>query len=401
MKCRHTVRSSGFLATTLLFSLFVLCFQLGFQPLASADSSVVVLGVRSLDGEDELARQISQSLRESAKQVKAWKISDRDISLAQMSLAHGCEEPDARCMADIASTLEVDRLVYGTMLRKEGNVDIALFNFDAVTGQVESSINETVPAEALQVDVLKATTGGLARRLAGMDVTGALRVRSEAIGAQVILDGKPVGQIDAKGGLLLAGLEVGPHSLTLTKQGARTDQQVEIKEAETTTAQVALAVTNDVVPVGDEGDDEETASPGKPKKGMSMRRMFGYGAIGVAGVMAAATIYSWVRIDSINKDPDLRAYRAQFGPDDDVCQKAEDSTLSATMAGLESSARDLCRQADTLEVLQYVFLGSTIVAGGIGTYLLLTDKAADEPRSVRLQPSFARGRSGLTAIMRF
>ncbi len=415
MKCRHSFRSSGFLSRrssqsrlgqlsqrflSLAAPLLCCLLALGFQPtFARADSSVVVLGVRSLDGDDEFARRVSQSLRGSAKQIKAWKISDRDISLAQMSLAHGCDEPDARCMADIASTLTVDRLVYGTVLRRDGNVEVALFNFDAVTGQIESWINETIPADSLEGNALKATTGGLARRLGGMDVTGALRVRSQAVGAQVILDGKPVGVIDEKGGLLLAGLAVGPHSLTLKKDDASAQRAVEIKEAETTTTEVSLAATTPIVPAKDDGD--ELTSPGTPSTGMSTRRIFGYSTVGLAGVMAVATVYTWVRIGSINKDPDLRNYRAQFGPRDDVCHKADEYALSTTMAGLEASARKLCHEADTLEVLQYVFLGGAIVAGGIGTYLLLTDKAPKAKLSVRLQPSFARGRSELTAIMRF
>ena len=83
----------------------------------SADSSVVVLGVRSLDGEDDQAREISAALRQAARKVEGFQVSDRDVSLAQMSLAHGCDEPDARCMADIAATLKVDRLIYGTTAR--------------------------------------------------------------------------------------------------------------------------------------------------------------------------------------------------------------------------------------------------------------------------------------------
>jgi len=132
-----------------------------------------------------------------------------------------------------------------------------------------------------------------------------------------------------------------------------------------------------------------------------LRRIFGYSAVGLAGVMAAATLYSWVRIDRINKDADLHAYRDQFGPNNDVCAEAEAGTLADTMGKLEASARRLCREADALEVLQYVFLGGTLVAGGIGAYLLLSDRAPDEPMRVTLQPRFARGRGQLSATLRF
>jgi hypothetical protein len=118
-----------------------------------------------------------------------------------------------------------------------------------------------------------------------------------------------------------------------------------------------------------------------------------------------------VRIDAINKEPDLQAYRKQFPPPDqqggvnDVCREARDRKLemddpgNTEKAALEASARDLCGKADTLEVLQYVFLGGAVVAGGVGAYLLLT--APDDPAPVSLRPRFGPGRASLTATYRF
>lgn len=382
---------------------------LGFfsAQIARADSSVVVLGVRSLDGDDELARQVSQSLREGAKQVTAWKISDRDVSLAQMSLAHGCDEPDARCMADIAGTLEVDRLIYGTMVRNEQNLDIALFNFDAVTGQVESSISAKVPAESLTGVSLKATTASLAKRLAGIEVTGALRVRGGAAGAQVSIDGKEVGNLDARGELLLAGVAVGTHQLKIEKGEAKSEQSIEIKEAETTTAQMTLAAAT----LPDEDVEDEAPAPrddGAPSESNPrLRRILGWSAVGLAGAFAVATTYTWVRIDKINSDSDLAEYRDQFPPaTSDVCTEADNNTLAITkrnpaLTDLEGNARSLCNEADTLEVLQYVFLGGAIAAGGVGAYLLLTSKDPKPSQALTLQPRFAQGRTQISATLRF
>ena len=59
---------------------------------AHADSaSVTVLGVRSLDGDDQLERRVSHALRNGVQRIEGYRVSDREISLAQMSLAHGCE----------------------------------------------------------------------------------------------------------------------------------------------------------------------------------------------------------------------------------------------------------------------------------------------------------------------
>ncbi len=389
------------LALVVLFALQALTAQV---QTARADSSVVVLGVRSLDGDDELARQVSQGLRDGAKAVPAWTISERDVSLAQMSLAHGCEEPDARCMADIARTLEVDRLIYGTMLRSDSTVDVALFNFDAVTGQVESSITEKVPSDALVGVALKGTAAALAKRLAGLEAKGALRVRSNTPGARVLLDGKDVGVLDGRGELLLAGIPVGKHDLSVAQGELRAAQNIEIRETETTTAQVMLAGSGQGA-TSDEANEQEFDGQTKShEKAPNLRRILGWSAVGLAGVLAATTAYTWVRIGRINEADDLQIYRDQFSKSDNVCNEARDGTLQRRNPGfapLENSASDLCDEADTLEVLQYVFLGGALAAGGVGAYLLLTDKPAAAQHSVLIQPRLARGRGFLSATLRF
>ncbi len=371
---------------------------------ARADSSVVVLGVRSLDGDDELAREVSQALRDAAKTLPAWKISDRDVSLAQMSLAHGCDEPDARCMADIASTLEVDRLIYGTMLRSDTTTEVSLFNFDAVTGQVESSITEKVPSDALVGVALKGTAATLAKRLAGIEPKGALRVRGNAPSARVLLDNKEVGVLDARGELLLAGIAAGKHNLRVVKGDAQNAQEIEIREAETTTSQLMLEGVTLTPPEDPESSDEPNDRPRQRNQPPNLRRILGFSAIGLGGAFLVATGYTWYRIDAINDSDDLTTYRKQFTSSTNVCNAARDGALKKSKpnyGALEDSAADLCDRADTLEILQYVFLGSALVAGGVGAYLLLTEKKAGARHSLSLQPHFARGRGSVSATLRF
>src|SRR5687768_10366687 len=88
---------------------------------ARADDSVVVLGITSMEGDDEIARNLTGALRHAASQVHGWQVSDSEVTLAQMSLAHGCgDTPDPDCLAQIASALASQRLVYG-LLRREGD----------------------------------------------------------------------------------------------------------------------------------------------------------------------------------------------------------------------------------------------------------------------------------------
>ncbi len=371
-----------------------------------ADSSVVVLGVRALDGEDEKAREVSVALREGAKQVPSWKVSDRDISLAQMSLAHACDEPDARCMADIAGTLEVDRLVYGTMLRRGPQIEIALFNFDAITGQVESTITDQVTPDRLEGFALKATMTGFAKRLGGIEAVGALRIISNAPGARVYVDDKQVGVLDARAELLVAGVAVGHRNIVISDPTRRGQSSVAVFEAETSTVRLPLSsapsvATADAAQAAPEDDARE-----HPR---NLRRILGWSAVGLAGAMTIATAYTWIRIDFINDDSDLTKYRNLYpkpsdGGPADACALARDGLKemeSPAFADLERSAVDLCSEADTLVVLQYVFLGSAIVAGGVGAYLLLTDKKPERAGSVALRPHLSRSVSGLSASLRF
>ncbi len=402
----HKARKAPRAQLAHLWCLPLLALLLFHAPRAHADSSVVVLGVRSLDGDDDLARQVSRALRDGAKTVPTWKISDRDVSLAQMSLAHGCEEPDARCMADIARTLEVDRLIYGTMSRNDSQMDVALFNFDAVTGQVETSITEKVPSDALVGVALKGTAAALAKRLAGIEPTGALRVRSDAPGARVLLDNKDIGMLDARGELLLAGIAVGTHNLRVEKAADKASQSIEIREAETTTAQPKLAGAGLVAgsePAPGPKEESKASAPTRHNPA-NLRRILGWSAVGVAGALLVGTAYTWVRIDRINDSGDLANYRDRFSKSSNVCDEAHAGTLQKTnnkYKPLEDSAANLCDEADTLEILQYVFLGGALAAGGVGAYLLLTDKPAGAKHSLLLQPHLARGRGTLSATFRF
>jgi hypothetical protein len=402
-----------------LAAAWLLLMGLGTSSVAHAESSVVVLGVRSLDGEDELAKDVSSALREGIKRVPDYRVSDREVSLAQMSLAHSCDEPDARCMADIARTLEVDRLIYGTIGRAGTDFSVALFNFDAVSGQVESSLTETVPARDIESVALGPRMVALAKRLGGMNAVASLRVLGNVAAARVLVDNQDVGALSEQGELLVPALPAGDHTIAIENQGGRAQKEVRLEGGQVATVRIALAIavedhgTPAVLPGTDSG-----ASNAERESARNWRKIAGYAAVGTAGVFAAATIYSWVRLGNIGDDRDMTAYREKFpGPSaangtSDVCREADARTLQTTstmspdyaaLVRLEASARTLCGEADSLEVLQYVFLGATLAAGGVGAYLLLTDGEPSKARTSRFsfRPHVGLGRAHVNASVRF
>lgn len=104
--------------------------SLGFIPATAYASSVMVLGVSSIDGDDALASDITYALRSAARNVPGWTVGGRDVTLAQLQLAYGCSGdsalPDLECLQAVATAeggpSYVNMIIYGT-LRRSGTGD--------------------------------------------------------------------------------------------------------------------------------------------------------------------------------------------------------------------------------------------------------------------------------------
>jgi hypothetical protein len=382
---------------------------------ALADGKIAAMGVRSLDGEDELERKLSTALRTAAGNLPGYTVSDREQSLDQMSLAYGCEEPDSRCLGEIARALSADHLVYGTVIGSAASHELTLYSFSASPAKLESTVLHGATPAQLSAPAAKDTMAALLRRLFGPQEAppapakpkpthGKLRVTGPA-GATLILDGKAAGVLDTSGSLRL-DLEPGQHAVRLAGPGSSSlDDQLALIEAGVEDT-VALSVPA-AASVPQSSDDSERPPPDKPKR--SLRKILGWTSIGIGAAFAIATVYSWVRIEKINDDPDYLAYRASYPRANlpngvrNVCSRARAGELAATkpeQTALEKSAVDLCDEASTLETLQYVFIGGTVLGAGVGTYLLLSGDR--EPRAtVRLSPRFDAQSASLAATVSF
>ncbi|MET0341689.1 MAG: hypothetical protein ABW252_11860 [Polyangiales bacterium] len=380
----------------------------GSAKVAHAARPATALGVRSLDGEDDLERRISHALRTSAAQLGELTVGDRVVSLEQMILSHGCDDADAACLAQIAQTLSVELLLYGEVVATRGAHQLTLHAYDAKTGRVGNAEARDLTAPLLAPGAIDQVLVKLLRQLLGITVSTKLRIESNRPGATVSVDGAPRGTLDERGTLVL-DVPVGQRAVRVTEPvpegrpalaeerlltlSAGTDERLVLPLPEPPAVAPPVATT------------EPEAPP--PRKKRSWRRIVGWSSVGVGAAFAVATIYSWVRLGKINDDADYTAYREKFprgsSGADDVCRAAKRGTLAMrdpSSAALERTARDLCNEGDKLEALQYVFLGGTLLGAGAGTYLLLTAPKHDEPRAT-LQPRFGRGIATLEATLRF
>lgn len=414
----------------------MLLFTLLTSAGAAAQSEVVVLGVRSVEGDDDVAHDLTTALREAAQEISAWQVSTTAVSMAQMALAHGCEEVDVACLADIAKGLSADLVVYGTLRRNSAREDFDFaFNlslFNAASGAIQNSLDDTIVRRDTTKGALAPRAKRLIARLAGEEAPaeeadaslGSLIVRSNVDNADVLINDQPVGTL--QGGMLqYDGLQEGMYRVELRAHGyAPFVKTVRVKAGERLDFEASMQI-------GADGSDPslEWESEPRPKEGGHSLRWLGWTLVGVGAVSAAGLVVSWSQIIRINNDDRLERYSgvvAEYNrhelteardeerePElyDDFCQSAAqglpfDGEFKDNSSKFKE-VKDLCSDADTWEVLQYVFMGTAIAAGGTGIVLLLTagdggsERAAHEPPRFALTPQVGPERAGLQATLRF
>ncbi len=132
--------------------------------------AVAVPGLRALDGDDDIAHELTGWLRAATSAVEGWRLHTSIISLEQLMLVHDCESSSEDCLSRIAATLEANRLISGSLRRVETeeaesqhDFQATLFLFNAEAGRIEK-------ASSFQIQLEKATPDELAV-LAQQEVT--------------------------------------------------------------------------------------------------------------------------------------------------------------------------------------------------------------------------------------
>jgi len=144
--------------------------------------------------------------------------------------------------------------------------------------------------------------------------------------------------------------------------------------------------------------------------GVSGRAVAGYSLLGAAALSAGLSVFSFVQIQNAQEDSGFNNYRRAVGrmaPDvQDVCSEVDaGKRYGVSGSDFERSAIS-CNRGQTYQLLQFVFLGSALITGGLGAYLLLGDRperARPEQRAqaLQLQPRFSRSSAELSAQWRF
>lgn len=357
---------------------------------ASAQAEVMVLGIRSVEGDDEFARNLTGALRHEASQVSEWTVSDREVTLAQLVLAHGCAEPDPACMTQIADSLQADRLLYGEVRRTSAgesyDFSINLHVFNGQSDEIEASVADTIPQIRRDIDDLREPARRYVAALSGAPRLGTAHIVVNVPGAEVFVDGESVGTTDDQGELIVENVEAGSRNVRIVAPGHQ-----------------SFASTLSVEAYG-EATFEAELQAGAGGGGLSGRDVELIVGIGMtaAGVVLGALwgalgyeYYFQLVDDGPGVGDDLQRARALYPMGtEDVCAEPP----------AEPWIDDLCSKLDTYQYLVPILGIAGAVVGGVGIYFLISAlTSGDEPSdsAFRLEPSVGPDHAFLGATIAF
>lgn len=381
--------------------LVAMCTSLG-STASAEDVNVTVLGLRSVEGDDDFSNTMTEALRAAAQKVSGWRLMDRSVSMAQMSLAHGCEDVDAACLADIATGLQADRLLFGTVrrvgVRGKFDFELSVSIFNAATRSIGATETTIVPrSEGKVKKALGTRAEPVVAKLAAADVgTGSVAIELNVASAEVRLDGTIAGQTQDRR-LVLEGIQEGEHSLEISALGHLAySQQIRVGAQERTDVRVSLEPVPEAVfaPSMVAGSTDE---PEEERSGSIA--WLGYTLVGVGVASFAGWGVSMYMVNDTNNNETFVAYKRAFQqPQDDVCALAENNNTSNGRVTSEqlSEVKEQCSTGQTFNVLQWVFLGAGIVSSSVGVYILATDDGGEPDQATALgtrRPARARGPS--------
>jgi hypothetical protein len=353
------------------------------QPPSGSGLPVAVVAVQA-DAADDQADALTISLRNRVRTMKGYSLVEGDWSLEVLALALQCgDDIDATCETKIADQLHADRYLWVKMKHpratKRVTADVHLWvrGRPGARTQLSYSDNLTAPGD----DALRQIVDGALAKMFSEVFRGTLEVKAPGVAAgDVYVDGQPAGIVRAGAGAIQ--VQPGEHRVELRVGSSTQATTVQVApEAKTDVAFGATAVQEPKAPPALSPAAAVSAAPREPSRPVSLRASAGFTGVGLGAVLVGAGVYSVVRIHQIDTDQGFSAYRSGFGPNADVCNRADMGTVSSARgAASPSDVSRLCSQAATFEALQYVFFGLGALSTAGGVYLLVSDRK-HEPRA--------------------
>lgn len=317
---------------------------------------IAVLKLTDDTADGKIAEALAEALRSALRADDAYALSDSRVSLDQLSMVNDCDPGSASCLRAIAKSLSVDGLIYGSVEGGKKSARVSLSYFDAKVGAGRTT--------AAEHDFDSASPDERAIADAGNSLLTTLLGRE--LKKESVAEPEP---------------ELTPVAAAEATEAARPTR------------------------VEPEYEDEPKAS------GISGQRIAGYTLLGVAAVSTGLSVLSFVQIDRAQGNDALYDYRVAIGQQNpsvkDACVEADKNERYGLSASRFSEVQDQCSAAGTYSILQFVFIGTAVVSGGLSAYLLLSDDGtasgehAQRGGGFTLRPLVGRSSASVTARLRF
>jgi hypothetical protein len=329
----------------------------------AAEPAALPVAVVSISTDEVLdqAEALTNSMKSSLRKTPGWALQEGDWQLEVLTVSLQCAEPpDAVCETKMADQAKAERLLWGTLKKKNPTTVVADVHLwtrgkGSTSAQAEYSINLTDASD----DALTAVAKSLLDKLTGGVPKGKVVIRVSDLDGEILEGGKVIGQM--RGGKATVDLDAGKHTLVVRADGT-TDLET-------------------IVEVKPLGSVDVTLKPQKADTGPDWQKIFGFGTIGLGLGFAAVGVVSSIRIQSLNKD--LDPAREFVADDQDVCDAANSNIKDPQFD--TTRVAEICNDASTFETLQMVMYPLAAVSIGTGIVLLSTaDWSGDEEDTGKL-----------------
>ena len=187
-------------------------------PEEALDQRLAVWRFDALGIEPELVARLETLFRMELDRLDKQPMpSRRDIDRLITGDARDCTGED-RCLAAIGKKLGVEVILAGTVGQLGDTYVLTIKSVDVATARALQK-NQSDPLRGQPDELIEGVRVAAYRLLAPDQLHGAIQVQTDLVGADVRLDGKPLGKTPLASGGLIARLALGKHRLRVAAAG--------------------------------------------------------------------------------------------------------------------------------------------------------------------------------------
>jgi hypothetical protein len=361
---------------------------------AQAEPSVAVLGVEAVDAPAEMASRVAASLKSVVRNAAGYRlVAGKDLD--EIKLVFGCVDEKPDCMARAGVSMQVKKLLWGTLKKAAGGYNLTIKLLDVAGARVEKYVTENVAALKMSGAGARAVVERLTRGLF-VGTRSSIKVTCNVNGAEVSV-GPTMAGVTVESGLLVRDLPPGTLTVQVSKSGYRTwTQQITVQGGETALVDVTLEETGGkvIVPPATQPATQPTTDDGP---GPGWKIAFWTSAAATLGLAVGAIVTGkmvWDSRDekttmvtgySTNQVPPASGAPANWFVGGDVCEKDKSygGVIASNGKTLQSVCDDGSKNAVITNVLWGAFGGMAVISAVLywKAYIAKDSSARERPAS--------------------